>query len=313
MKHVVSVGGGISSTWLLLDRVIAKYGKENVYPVICEVANEHPDVWRLCDAVEKKYDIKIERIHGIVKKLPKFKEGAVRNFWISVFPMAAWYFLLATIPFIYWMEKAIDIWDIFFYEGMMGNPFADLCSRMLKREMMAAWMDENFDRADTVLHVRITADEVDRMLAIHANWTRQGWKVEADLADDKAIDREELISRCEKEFGFVPLLYRMNFKHNNCGGFCIKAGKAQMARLLYYDRKTYLYHETMELLHQQTFNHGNTIMRDEWTRKGVRGADPLTLRNFRLRMEGQWKNLLPGFDPFDGLEDAPECVFCASV
>lgn len=270
MHHIVSVGGGISSTWLLVDRVIAKYGKENVTAAICPVADEHADVWRLVSAVEKKYDITIERI-----------------------------------------GKSYSIWDIFFNEGMMGNVFADPCSRILKREKMAAWMKANFNPSATVLHVGITADEIDRMLAIKANWKRHGYTVRAELADEPKLARETLIAMCEAEFGFIPLMYRQGMKHNNCGGFCIKAGKAQIARLLWYDRPTYLHHETMELLHQQTFNHNSTIMRDEWARAGVRGADSLTLREFRYRMEARWKNLLPGFDPFDALEDTPECVFCA--
>ena len=86
-----------------------------------------------------------------------------------------------------------------------------------------------------------------------------------------------------------------------------------MARLLYYDRPANMEHERMELLHQQTFDHTSTIMRDEWTRAGVRGADPLTLRAFRERMEAKWRGLLPGFDPFDGLDDTPGCKFCEAA
>lgn len=268
--HVVSVGGGISSTWLLVDRVIAKYGKENVTAVICPVANEHADVWRLVAAVESKYGIMIERI-----------------------------------------GKSYSIWDIFFNEGMMGNVFVDPCSRILKREKMAAYMKANFNPDETVLHVGITADEIDRMLAIKANWKRQGYTVNAELADEPTLARDVLIQMCEAEFGFIPLMYRQGMKHNNCGGFCIKAGKGQMARLLWYDRKTYLEHETMELLHQQIFNHTNTIMRDELARKGIRSVAPLTLREFRARIETRWRGMLPGFDPFDGLGETPECIFCA--
>lgn len=276
MKRVISIGGGISSTWLLVDRVLAKYGKDNVTAVICELANEHPDLWRLVEAVEKKYDITIKRI-------------GLNN-------------------------KTYNIWDIMFFTGMMGNNFADPCSRMLKREVMAAYMKANYNPTDTVLHVGITADEIDRMLAIRANWKRNGFKVEADLEGEPEIDKPTLLAMCEKEFGFIPKPYVWNPKgHNNCSMFCVKAGKGQMARLLYYDRPAYLEHERMELLHQQTFGHTSTIMRDEWSKSGKRGADPLTLRAFRERMETKWRGMLPGFDPFDGLDDTPGCRFCEAV
>src|SRR5690606_10971825 len=106
--------------------------------------------------------------------------------------------------------------------------------------------------------------EIDRMMAIRANWKRNGYTVEADLADEPELSRAKQMEMCEREFGFIPAMYRQGMSHNNCGGFCVKAGKGQMARLLHYDRKTYLEHETMELWHQQVFNHKNTIMRDEW-------------------------------------------------
>lgn len=270
--HVISVGGGISSTWLLVDRVIAKYGRENCTAVICEVENEDNDVWRLVEAVERKYGIQIKRL------------GPAHN-----------------------------IWDIFFYTGMMGSVFVDPCSRMLKRERMAAYMAANHPPENTVLHVGITADEIDRMLAITANWKRRGYRVEADLAAEPKLTRETLMQMCEAEFGFIPRLYRLGMKHNNCGGFCIKAGKGQMARLLWHDRTTYLEHERMELLHQRIFDHKNTIMRDEWTRGGKRGVTPLTLREFRQRMETKWRMMLPGFDPFYGLEETAGCVFCEAT
>jgi hypothetical protein len=103
--------------------------------------------------------------------------------------------------------------------------------------------------------------------------------------------------------------------HNNCGrgdkgvGFCVKGGQQEKAKLLWHDRKTYLYHETMELLHQQIFGHTNTIMK--WSRGGK--VEYITLRWFRLFMEARWRNMLPGFDPFEGLEETPACTFCESA
>lgn len=275
MKHVISVGGGISSTWLLVDRVIAKYGKENCEAVICALANEHPDLWRLVSAVEKKYDIEIKRI-------------GLNN-------------------------KVYDIWDIFFYTGRMGSIVADPCSRTLKREVIAAYMKTNHAPADTVLHVGITAGEIDRMLSITRNWKKNGYKVEADLADEPALTREKQIELCEGEFGFVPALYKMGIPHNNCSGFCVKAGHGAMARLLFYDRKIFMYHETMEQYHQYIFGHKSTIMIDRKQRSKVLEVIPLTLRAFRERMEARWRGMLPGIDPFDGLDDTPGCRFCDSA
>jgi hypothetical protein len=62
VQHVVSVGGGLASTWKLPERVLSMYPKENVHLVMARLPNEDPDVWRLCDAVEERLDMKITYI-----------------------------------------------------------------------------------------------------------------------------------------------------------------------------------------------------------------------------------------------------------
>jgi hypothetical protein len=43
-----------------------------------------------------------------------------------------------------------------------------------------------------------------------------------------------------------PRLYDMGFAHNNCGGFCVKAGQSQFRHLLKLRPTTYAYHEGQE-------------------------------------------------------------------
>lgn len=44
-----------------------------------------------------------------------------------------------------------------------------------------------------------------------------------------------------------PRLYSMNFAHNNCGGFCVKAGLGQFKLLYEKLPERYKYHENKEL------------------------------------------------------------------
>lgn len=64
IKYVVSVGGGLSSTlflpWYLIK--IAGIARDEIDFVIAALPNEHPDVWRLIEAVEKEFGIVIKRI-----------------------------------------------------------------------------------------------------------------------------------------------------------------------------------------------------------------------------------------------------------
>lgn len=196
--------------------------------------------------------------------------------------------------------------DVFFQEGMLGNSWADPCSRVLKREQLAAYMTENYAPSDVVMHVGITRHEIDRMLAITVNWRRLGYRIEAPLADDRTLTREGMMARCEAVYGFIPRLYRMGMTHNNCGGACVKAGLRQWARLLWYLPDVYDWWEVNEIAFQAKFGF-HTILTEGKPKR------PLSLTAFRLRMLARWASMLPGLDPFDDLEDTPACVHCEAA
>lgn len=197
-------------------------------------------------------------------------------------------------------------WDVFFRERFLGNSRVDPCSRILKREYLATFMKSTYDPADTVLHVGVTHDEVDRMLAITKNWTKQGWKVDAPLSEDLTVTRSWLMDKCRVVYGFVPRLYQMGMSHNNCGGACIKAGHAQWARLLWYLPDVYDWWEQNEEKFRREIGEF-TILSEGRAKK------PLTLKKFRLRMQERWTNMLPEMDPFDGLNETPACVYCEAL
>jgi hypothetical protein len=265
MRHVISIGGGLSSTMELPERVIAQHGRDCVDLVMCRLPNEDPDVWRLVEAVEQRLDVEVQMIG------------------LNLTP-----------------------WDIFFQSRMLGNSRIDPCSRRLKREQLLLHMTANYDPADTVMHVGITYGEIDRMLAIAANWNKNGWKIDAPLADDKSITRESLMAKSLALFQFIPRLYLMGMSHNNCGGACIKAGQAQWARLLWFLPDVYDWWEVNEAKFRETIGE-YTILSEGRVKR------PMTLREFRLKMQARWRDMLPGFDPFDGLEETPACVSCEAA
>lgn len=265
MQHVISIGGGLSSTMELPERVIDCYGSDNVELIMCRLPNEDKDVWRLVKAVEKRFD------------------------------KTVWMIGLGLTPH-----------DIFFQERFLGNSRVDPCSRVLKREVLARYMDDHYPRETTVMHVGVTFEEVDRMLAITENWRKKGWVVDAPLANDPSITRQYLMDKCDRLFGFVPRLYKMGMSHNNCGGACIKAGHAQWARLLWFLPEVYRWWEEMEIRFQNEIGFA-TILTEG------RDKHPLTLTAFRIRMQDRWGNMLPGMEPFDGLEETRPCVFCEAA
>lgn len=205
--------------------------------------------------------------------------------------------------------QGLTPWDIFFDVRFLGNSRIDPCSRLLKREEMRKYMQANHDPANTILAVGITYDEIDRMAAVRKNWTANGWQVDAPLANAPALTREAMMAFCKHVVGFVPRLYLMGMSHNNCGGGCIKAGHAQWARLLWYIPDVYAWWETNEEKFRAEIAPNVAILTD---RRNYQKR-PMTLREFRLRMQEQWSKLPEGVDPFADLEETPPCVHCEAA
>lgn len=293
-KHLVSIGGGVSSTLELPLHVINKYGSDNVDLVICALAGESPDLWRMVEWLEERTGKHVYRVAWQAQKHDIYY-GLQANYWIDA-PTWAW----------------SDIWDVFFKVGRMGSNLADPCSRILKRETMRDFVLDHYDVNNTIMHVGITAGEIDRMIAIQGNWRKVGVKVRAELADTPDLTTKPSAERARDILGWIPFVYEWGASHNNCGGFCVKAGHGQMAKLLYYVPELYAYHEQREREFQALFNTTATIMRDVKTVNGERFTSSLSLEAFRLRMQAKWAGLLPGMIPYDDIHNSDEtgCTFC---
>lgn len=282
MKHLVSIGGGLSSTIELPMEVIRKYGADNVDLVIACLKGEHPDLWRLVTEIERLTGKQVTKIAYCPERASKYVIHAPESYWLS-------------------------IWDVFRETGRMGSSLADPCSRMLKRETLRRYILRTYSDGGAVIHVGIKPDEIERQMAILANWKKAGYRVEFDLCDNPDY------RRASTWVDWIPTLYEHGFPHNNCSGFCVKAGHAQMARLLYYYPDIFHYHAEQEKRFQADFHTDATIMRDRVTRGGITDTTPLSLYAFAERMKARWSGLLPGFDPFDGLDETPGCRWCDAV
>lgn len=193
-----------------------------------------------------------------------------------------------------------DPWQVFFDGRFLGNTRIDPCSRVLKRELMRRWLEEHRDPADTVVVLGFDWTEMHRAERAAPYW--EPWTVEAPLCERPYVAKADLIDSLRAEGIEPPRLYALGFEHNNCGGFCIKAGQAQFERLLRVLPDRYRYHERREQELREYLGKDIAILRD---RTGGQ-LRPLTLREFRERLE---------IDPtlFDGSEwGACSCMEAAA-
>jgi hypothetical protein len=106
------------------------------------------------------------------------------------------------------------------------------------------------------------------------------YAVEAPLCDPPLVDKAQVLDEMKTQGIEAPRLYGMGFPHNNCGGFCIKAGQAHFAHLLRVMPERYAFHEAKEQELRQYLDKDVAILRDR--RGGT--TKPLTLRDLRLRV-----------------------------
>jgi hypothetical protein len=184
-------------------------------------------------------------------------------------------------------------WEVFRDVRYLGNTRVDPCSRVLKREPLRKWLVENTDPEACTIYLGIGWDEAHRFENAPRN--HAPWKVRAPLCEDVRIPLGRDAARAELAAAGIamPALYEHGFSHNNCGGFCVKAGQASFKLLL--DRKPdeYARHEAEEEALRQHLGKDVAVMRD---RSGGE-ATPLTMRAFRERIQGGAQMSM--FDAYD--------------
>lgn len=174
-----------------------------------------------------------------------------------------------------------DPWEVFRDERFLGNSRIDPCSKILKRQIADRWLAANFDPADTTVYVGIDWSEEHRFTRLKARKSIQGWNYEAPLIYPPYITKREMFDALKAAGIAVPRLYELGFSHNNCGGFCIKAGHGHYANLLKQLPERYAYHEAKEQEFREFLGKPVSILTDTTGGK----KKPLTLRDFRIRVE----------------------------
>lgn len=174
-----------------------------------------------------------------------------------------------------------DPWQVFRDVKYIGNTRVDPCSMHLKRNLLDRWLEDNCDPKQTIVYVGIDWSEEHRYTRLAPRKAEQGWRYEAPLCHAPYMDKNQVIAWLKREGIEPPRLYKMGFPHNNCGGFCVKAGQGAFALLWKHLPERYRHHEEQERVTRQQLGFRQTILRDR--RGGV--TKPLSMEEFRKRLE----------------------------
>jgi hypothetical protein len=157
----------------------------------------------------------------------------------------------------------------------------------LKRQPADRWLKQNCDPTDTIVYVGIDWSEIHRFDDGEGNGLRprraaDGWRYEAPMTTPPYLSKQDMIRSLKARGIAPPRLYAAGFPHNNCGGFCCKAGQAQFALLLRVMPDRYLRHEANEESVRRLLGRDVSMMTD---RRGDGVKKPLTMKALRERIE----------------------------
>lgn len=188
-------------------------------------------------------------------------------------------------------------WEVFRDRRFIGNTRVDPCSLVLKRELLRNWIETNCDPDDTTVVLGIDWSEIHRLQQAIPRWAP--WRLIAPLCDESewGKTKQDYLDELAAAGIEPPRLYALGFPHNNCGGFCVKAGQAQFKLLLDEMPERYIAHEREEEATRVHIGKDVSILRDR-SKKGIAEYEaehgpitgqkdktvPLTLRRFRERL-----------------------------
>jgi hypothetical protein len=160
------------------------------------------------------------------------------------------------LPELAWIADGRTPWDVFGNEQIIGNQRIDPCSKILKRQMGERWLAENCAPADTVLIFGIHWEEEHRLFhrakdgkprGVQNRYKELGWPhVDATMCWGPWMSVQDITAWAKLEGLGRPRLYDLGFAHNNCGGFCVKAGEGHFVHLLRTKPELYAHHEAQE-------------------------------------------------------------------
>lgn len=177
------------------------------------------------------------------------------------------------------ISQELTPWELFAKRGMIGNSRFPLCSVVLKREPLDAWIKANCIEFSTTRYLGIDWTEEHRLH--RARKEMPTWRIEAPMCEPPLWDKCRMLTEIRALGIEPPRLYTFGFPHNNCGGFCVKAGQAQFALLLRAMPERFAWHEAQEeKLRAQVGDF--SVLTD---RRGDGKKKPLSLRTFRERVE----------------------------
>jgi len=283
MRHVVRFSTGITS-WLAARRTVEAHGTDRLKLLFADTLAEDEDNYRfLIDGAADVFGVPLADVADLsadARATPPLESSdlAARKAHLADLRGRT----AARLPGLAWIADGRTPFEVFHDERFLGNSRLDPCSKILKRELCDRWHREHCDPAETVCVFGLDWTEPHRVSKLRAMFEANGWRTDFPLTREPLLPKTFILSQAWARGLNTPRLYEYRVKHANCGMLCCKMGQAQAKELLAAFPERYAYGERREESLRAYLGKDVSMLTD---RRGGTGKKPLTLRQFRERLQ----------------------------
>lgn len=174
-------------------------------------------------------------------------------------------------------------WEIFEQEKFIGNSRVANCSKYLKQAVSKKWVKKNFKPDEAILYLGIDWTEQHRTRAPEIHW--KPYQVKFPMCDEPYLTKQDMLEELEREGIEIPKLYKLQFQHNNCGGFCVRGGHGHFKHLYEKLPELYKYHEEKEQALMKVIEERTGEIHTILKRQKDNVIYPLSLKQLREEIE----------------------------
>lgn len=276
MKHIASFSTGLSSA-VMVERLLARYGKDAVTVVVMDTLIEDDDNYRFAADCGRRWGVDFVWLR---EGRDPYQVNADHN----------------VIPN---QKAAYCTFDL------KITPFKKYLAS-LKDALNREWMDNGgLERGEwspsLTVHIGFDYSEVHRCAATDKNYNALGYAVDYPLLW-KPLEHRPYAQVVRQDWGIEPpRMYGMGYTHANCGGRCVKQGKGDWLRTLINFPERYAEAEAWEAkMRENPTNAAYALLRDQSDGE----VRPMTLRQLREEYEAGQSA------PLFTLDRASACVVC---
>lgn len=280
MNHVCMFSGGVGS-WAAAKRVAEAHGAADLTLLFTDTLMEDGDLYRFlvegaCNVFGRS---RPDDLLAFIAAVPEFHVDREQRAAMLTEARAQ---AAEAVPGLAWIAEGRDPWTVMRDERMLGNSHFDPCSKILKRQMIDRWLEAHCDPQASTCYVGIDWSEKHRFTTLKAQRALRGWNYAAPMCERPYVLKLDMLAQLTAEGIVAPRLYGLGFAHNNCGGFCIKAGQGHYATLYRELPDRYLFHMGQEEGMRDYLGKNVSMLTD---RTGDGKKKPLTLATLRERMD----------------------------